>query len=148
MKEKNPIEELVEQVSNLLEMIHQAEAESKKLSADKLSPDLLQKIDRLEKDVETFNQMNNSILEQITIDKTGSNLSPREKQLLERIKKMKLAAMELQMRYDFVVISEKTKVEGNPLFSQEKKEEKGKKKGTGLKKKLKGIGSKKNWNRL
>lgn len=127
MKEKDLIETLVEQISQMLDLIRQNDGFAEK----ELSPGIMEQLAQLEKDVELLQTINENVAASSQIDTSTSNLNPREKHLLDTIKKMKKDALALQTRYEFVSAPEKKTS-----------------KSTDMKKKLKPIGSRKNWNRL
>lgn len=106
MKNKNQIELLLEQISDMIKLIEQRR---EPFSAN-LTPEVLQHLEKLEKVMGIFQDLNHKSLEEarINIDNLrvatlrSSTIPEKDKALIERAKKIEKDARQLQLHYSLL----------------------------------------------
>ncbi len=141
MQEKNPIEPLLAQVADLIKMIQEHQGPI----SDKITPRVLEEIERLENAVALFEEVNQKTLQEANIDieelrmnaSRSTALSSKDKQVLQRAREIEKDAKNLQFAFSKVIERGKKAAASiqDPLKQQIKER----------RKRFKPLGGNKNW---
>lgn len=136
MKEKDPFDQMLNQITELLDMVHEANAEEKKLK--KIDPSINKQLDELEESIALFKEITDKAIKRSGIDgkqmeKTikfpEKELSSDEQKILKKARKVKGELDALAKEFGAQAIAFK-----------KKQEKKGKKAGKARQKKFKRLG--------
>lgn len=137
MKEKNPLENLSDQIAALLQMMGLVE---KSVESIDLPPQIYEMIAKLKSDVTLLQELGDHS-ESADDESSKEDLTPREKHVLEKMQRLSAEIATLKLRLSLSLSSPYQGSSAHEDINKDKKKRKGKDK-------FKPIGSRKNWKRM
>lgn len=135
MKERDPVEEFADKVSDMLDMVRNMSS-----SDAEIPPDTLARLAKLQHDLAYFRTLTEQNRAKSIESTSEGELSDRQKRNLDKINQLKTDASTLLVQYQQLLATMET--QGKPTAGKKPK------KGKTMKDKMKPIGTKKNWMKM